>query len=150
MANFQETAVIQIHLTGAFLSFGSGCVYMLIQSWIAFRMHPFLAGKQIAKIRLGIALASVVCFFTGYYFWILPPNFAIIASNFQPFSLGSWPPTLSIDFIPICQHRVLGAENIGRCRFNIFLQKVLFLGLWISLRLCGKIINKISWNTIIL
>lgn len=28
VANFQETAVIQVHLTGAFLSFGFGCAYV--------------------------------------------------------------------------------------------------------------------------
>lgn len=65
VANFQETAVIQIHLFGAFLCFGSGCVYMLIMTWIAYRMHPLFSGLNIAHTRFAIAFGATICFFTG-------------------------------------------------------------------------------------
>lgn len=65
VANFQETAVIQIHLFGAILSFGSGCLYMLGQTWISYRMHPLFAGRGIAHIRLGLAITSSVFFVLG-------------------------------------------------------------------------------------
>uniref|UniRef100_A0A914LZS8 CWH43-like N-terminal domain-containing protein n=1 Tax=Meloidogyne incognita TaxID=6306 RepID=A0A914LZS8_MELIC len=67
VANFQETAVIQIHLTGALLSFGSGCIYMLIQSFVCFKMFPKFVGKRIVYIRLSIAIASTFCFFAAFF-----------------------------------------------------------------------------------
>ncbi|KAH7732150.1 Frag1/DRAM/Sfk1 [Aphelenchoides avenae] len=62
VANFQETAVIQFHLTGAFMCFGCGCIYMIIQTWITYRMHPLFVNRRIAYIRGAIALVSSVCF----------------------------------------------------------------------------------------
>uniref|UniRef100_A0A915DPA4 CWH43-like N-terminal domain-containing protein n=1 Tax=Ditylenchus dipsaci TaxID=166011 RepID=A0A915DPA4_9BILA len=68
VANFQETAVIQVHLFGAFLCFGSGCVYMLGQAWISYRMYPLFSGIRIAKIRGVMAIASVCLFFMAFGF----------------------------------------------------------------------------------
>lgn len=71
VANFQETAVIQIHLFGAILCFGSGCLYMLGQTWISYRMHPLYANKRIAHIRLVLAVASSISFVTGKYILVV-------------------------------------------------------------------------------
>jgi len=71
VANFQETAVVQVHLFGAFLCFGSGCIYMIGQSWISYRMYPLFSGIRIAKIRGAMALLSVVLFFTAFGFGML-------------------------------------------------------------------------------
>lgn len=65
VANFQETAVIQIHLTGAFMCFGFGCLYMLLQTWVSYRMHPLFVNRRIAYIRGSIALLSSICFVLG-------------------------------------------------------------------------------------
>ncbi|KAI6233919.1 DNA damage-regulated autophagy modulator protein 1 [Aphelenchoides fujianensis] len=74
VANFQETAVIQIHLFGAFVCFGGGCLYMLIQSWISHLMCPLFAGRRVAYIRSVIAAISVLAFFTALIFGILAAN----------------------------------------------------------------------------
>ncbi|KAI1731977.1 frag1/DRAM/Sfk1 family domain-containing protein [Ditylenchus destructor] len=74
VANFQETAVIQMHLFGAFLCFGSGCIYMLSQTWVSYRMYPLFAGMRIAKIRAVISVASTVMF-------VLALGFGITAAN---------------------------------------------------------------------
>lgn len=71
VANFQETVLIQVHLFGAFLCFGSGCIYMLGQSWISYRMHPLFAGKRIAHIRAVLAVISTICFFIAFGFGML-------------------------------------------------------------------------------
>lgn len=70
VANFQESAVIQIHLGGAFLSFGFGCAYMVCQSWISHLMVPLFASRRVAHIRSVLAGVGVIAFFTGnlYYF----------------------------------------------------------------------------------
>uniref|UniRef100_A0A183CBA9 DNA damage-regulated autophagy modulator protein 2 n=1 Tax=Globodera pallida TaxID=36090 RepID=A0A183CBA9_GLOPA len=74
VANFQETAVVQVHLFGAFLCFGSGCVYMLLQSWVTYRMSPLFNGPQIAHIRLAIALAGTISFATAFSFGLMAAN----------------------------------------------------------------------------
>ncbi|KAF7639625.1 hypothetical protein Mgra_00000950 [Meloidogyne graminicola] len=67
VANFQETAVVKVHLIGALLSFGSGCIYMLIQSFIVYKMFPKFVGKRIVYIRLIIAITSTFCFFIAFF-----------------------------------------------------------------------------------
>jgi hypothetical protein len=74
VANFQETAVIQIHLSGAFVCFGSGTFYMFLQTWISYRMHPLFVGRRIAYIRGIIAVASVVCFLIAVTFGVWAAN----------------------------------------------------------------------------
>jgi len=62
VANFQEGAVVWIHITAAIICFGSGCLFMLGQGWISHRMHPLFAGKRIAHIRTIIAVIGSICF----------------------------------------------------------------------------------------
>ncbi|KAE9413994.1 hypothetical protein Angca_006156 [Angiostrongylus cantonensis] len=62
VANFQETAVIAIHLLAAFVCFGSGCVYTILQSWITIRMHPLYTNRRIGVIRAIISTIATVSF----------------------------------------------------------------------------------------
>ncbi|CAJ0962903.1 unnamed protein product, partial [Mesorhabditis belari] len=62
VANFQESAVIKIHLGAAVTCFGSGGVYMMIQTFITMRMHPLYNNRRIGYIRLGLAAWSVITF----------------------------------------------------------------------------------------
>ncbi|VDN32067.1 unnamed protein product [Gongylonema pulchrum] len=64
----QESAVITVHLVAALTCFGSGCVYMLLQSFIAFYMYPLYNNRRIGFIRGAIALSAVLCFLTGLAF----------------------------------------------------------------------------------
>ncbi|KAI6216031.1 hypothetical protein M3Y94_00455600 [Aphelenchoides besseyi] len=74
VANFQETAVIRIHLFGAFVCFGGGCLYMIGQTWISHLMYPLFAGRRIAYIRSAISAVSILAFFTALIFGILAAN----------------------------------------------------------------------------
>ncbi|KAI6177376.1 hypothetical protein M3Y97_00900300 [Aphelenchoides bicaudatus] len=64
VANFQESAVIQVHLTGAFLSFGFGCVYMLCHAGLSHLMVPLFASRRVAHIRTVLSVVGIFAFFT--------------------------------------------------------------------------------------
>ncbi|VDK42676.1 unnamed protein product [Anisakis simplex] len=70
VANFQETALLIVHWTSAFVCFGSGCIYMLIQSYITIHMYPLYANRHIGFVRSFIALIAVISFCTGTLFFI--------------------------------------------------------------------------------
>uniref|UniRef100_A0A914DAB2 DNA damage-regulated autophagy modulator protein 2 n=1 Tax=Acrobeloides nanus TaxID=290746 RepID=A0A914DAB2_9BILA len=74
VANFQETAVIVIHLIGAISCFGVGTLYMIAQSWITYRMCPLFCSKRIGYIRISLAIGSIVCFLIALGFGIAAAN----------------------------------------------------------------------------
>jgi len=74
VANFQETAVVQIHLTGALLSFGFGGIYMILHAVISHMMVPLFASRRAAYIRSVYAGIGFVAFFTALVFGILASN----------------------------------------------------------------------------
>ncbi|KAM3727059.1 DNA damage-regulated autophagy modulator protein [Dirofilaria immitis] len=70
VANFQETAVITVHLTGAFLCFGCGCFYMLLQFCLTIYMYPLYNNRRIGFIRGAIALSATLFFVTVISFGV--------------------------------------------------------------------------------
>ncbi|XP_046400853.1 DNA damage-regulated autophagy modulator protein 2 [Ischnura elegans] len=58
VANFQETNVIVVHLTGAFLCFGMGTLYFWTQAFASYHIHPFVDGLWLAHVRI---ILSVIC-----------------------------------------------------------------------------------------
>jgi hypothetical protein len=70
VANFQETAVIWIHLTGAIICFGGGVLYMLGHAWISHRMVPLYASRQVAHIRTTLAVIGFISFCVALSFGI--------------------------------------------------------------------------------
>ncbi|XP_078334692.1 DNA damage-regulated autophagy modulator protein 2-like isoform X1 [Crassostrea virginica] len=64
VANFQETSVEKVHVTGATLVLGCGVVYEFLQTAISFKMHPTYNGLRICKIRLVISVISLIGFIT--------------------------------------------------------------------------------------
>uniref|UniRef100_A0A1I7XXX6 DNA damage-regulated autophagy modulator protein 2 n=1 Tax=Steinernema glaseri TaxID=37863 RepID=A0A1I7XXX6_9BILA len=62
VANFQETAVIQIHMTGAIICFGGSCVYMLLHAAITWFMYPTFVNRPIAFLRTGLAVVASTLF----------------------------------------------------------------------------------------
>ncbi|VDM50273.1 unnamed protein product [Toxocara canis] len=74
VANFQETAVLTVHLVSAFVCFGFGCVYMLMQAYISVHMYPLYANRRIGYIRSFIASVAVVSFFIAVVFGVLASN----------------------------------------------------------------------------
>lgn len=61
VANFQETNVIYVHLTGAFLCFGVGTLYFWVQALCSYHMHPVANSLKMAHFR--IVLASICTIF---------------------------------------------------------------------------------------
>uniref|UniRef100_A0A915PM41 CWH43-like N-terminal domain-containing protein n=1 Tax=Setaria digitata TaxID=48799 RepID=A0A915PM41_9BILA len=74
VANFQESAVITVHLTSAFVCFGCGCFYMLLQSCLAFYMYPLYNNRRIGFIRSAIALSATLSFVTVIAFGVAASN----------------------------------------------------------------------------
>ncbi|XP_021349475.1 DNA damage-regulated autophagy modulator protein 2-like isoform X2 [Mizuhopecten yessoensis] len=60
VANFQETVVEPVHLTGASLVLGCGVVYEFVQTYVTYQMHPDFNGQFIARIRLLISVISAI------------------------------------------------------------------------------------------
>ncbi|XP_015673792.1 DNA damage-regulated autophagy modulator protein 2 [Protobothrops mucrosquamatus] len=60
IANFQKNAVYFIHIFGAFLTFGIGVIYILVQTIISYKMQPQIHGKDIFWIRFTILLWCTV------------------------------------------------------------------------------------------
>ena len=65
VANFQETAVLSVHLVGAFLCFGFGTLYSILHAIVTHRMHPLYNGRRIAHIRTFLAATCLLAFFIG-------------------------------------------------------------------------------------
>jgi len=65
VANFQETALIYIHLFGAILCFGTGVLFMAGTAACSYRMHPIFSNQRIAHVRAAMAAVGVVLFFTS-------------------------------------------------------------------------------------
>ncbi|XP_064600458.1 DNA damage-regulated autophagy modulator protein 2-like [Liolophura sinensis] len=60
VANFQETNVEPVHITGAGLVFGLGVLYELMQTILSYQMNPGFNGLYICRVRLSISLVSLV------------------------------------------------------------------------------------------
>ncbi|XP_026579755.1 DNA damage-regulated autophagy modulator protein 2-like [Pseudonaja textilis] len=60
IANFQKNVIYVIHAVGAFLVFGIGIIYFLVQTIISYKMQPQIHGKDIFWIRFTILLWGTV------------------------------------------------------------------------------------------
>lgn len=60
VANFQETNVEPVHLTGAALVFCVGVVYAIIQTALSYHMEPDFNGKYICRVRLTLTILSTL------------------------------------------------------------------------------------------
>ena len=58
----QENGMEIVHFTGAGLVFGLGVLYALLDTSISYRMCPQFNGLYICRVRLVVALCSLVCF----------------------------------------------------------------------------------------
>ncbi|XP_071449864.1 DNA damage-regulated autophagy modulator protein 2 [Hetaerina americana] len=62
VANFQETNVLVVHLTGAFLCFGVGTLYFWIQAFASYHLHPIVNGLWVAHLRMVLSVISTIFF----------------------------------------------------------------------------------------
>lgn len=59
VANFQETNVEPVHVTGAALVLGVGVIYAFVQTSLSYRMNPDYNGLKICRIRLAISCIAL-------------------------------------------------------------------------------------------
>jgi len=62
VANFQETEVLAVHLTGAFMAFGLGTLYLWSQVLASCLLYPLAHGKSTIIVRLVLAAINSVSF----------------------------------------------------------------------------------------
>ncbi|XP_076068255.1 DNA damage-regulated autophagy modulator protein 2 isoform X1 [Oratosquilla oratoria] len=65
VANFQETNVFFVHLTGAIIAFGLGTAYLWVQALCSYQTHPMVNSLAMAHIRLGLAIVAAIFFVVG-------------------------------------------------------------------------------------
>ncbi|KAL4224879.1 hypothetical protein ACF0H5_015575 [Mactra antiquata] len=67
VGNFQETNIISVHLFGAFLAFGIGFVYMILQTIISYKSDDVAVpgtSLNIRRFRLILCIADVILLLT--------------------------------------------------------------------------------------
>ena len=57
----QETSVIVVHLIGAFLAFGVGFIYCLLQTIMSYKMNDEIPGNSIYMRRIRVVLCVIIC-----------------------------------------------------------------------------------------
>lgn len=60
VANFQETAVLEVHLIGATVLFFLGTIYMWLQTAMSYRMLPLLNSLKMARTRLVLSAIATL------------------------------------------------------------------------------------------
>lgn len=60
VANFQETNVEVVHVTGAAIVLGFGVVYTFVQTSLSYLMHPDYNGLKICRIRFIISFIALI------------------------------------------------------------------------------------------
>ena len=65
VANFQETNVFRVHMTGAMMCFGFGVVYAWLQTVMSFKMIPLVNSLKVAHFRLFLSLVMTCTFLTS-------------------------------------------------------------------------------------
>ncbi|XP_017571845.1 DNA damage-regulated autophagy modulator protein 1 [Pygocentrus nattereri] len=71
VATFQETTEGTVHDIGAFIFFLSGVVYIILQTIISHKAHPYGASKRVCYIRTIFAIVAFVAAFPTIIFAFL-------------------------------------------------------------------------------
>ena len=61
----QETSIEVMHVIGAFMVFGLGVLFMLLDTSISYLMCPMYNGRYICRVRLAVAMVGLVSLFTS-------------------------------------------------------------------------------------
>ncbi|BES99612.1 Frag1/DRAM/Sfk1 family [Nesidiocoris tenuis] len=65
VANFQETNVKYVHLSGALLCFGAGSAYFFIQGICSYHLHTIANSLLVAHLRVLLATVATIFFFVA-------------------------------------------------------------------------------------
>ncbi|MCI4382140.1 hypothetical protein PGIGA_G00260200 [Pangasianodon gigas] len=81
VATFQETQVMPVHDTGALMFFISGVVYIILQTIISYKVHPYGSSKGMCHIRTAFAVVAFLA--------VIP---TLICASFLSISKLHWTP----------------------------------------------------------
>uniref|UniRef100_A0A8C6WV49 DNA-damage regulated autophagy modulator 1 n=1 Tax=Neogobius melanostomus TaxID=47308 RepID=A0A8C6WV49_9GOBI len=95
VATFQESAVEDVHLTGALLFFVCGALYISMETYISYCLFPYGSSLLVCRIRLILSVISGVVFLPSILSLQLDPRLAkasagcewIVAFSFVSFFL---------------------------------------------------------------
>jgi len=59
---FQETSVLGIHILGAFMAFGGGSIFLIIQGILTLRMTPTFSSKSLGWLRVFLGTSCLILF----------------------------------------------------------------------------------------
>uniref|UniRef100_A0A674K6D8 DNA damage regulated autophagy modulator 1 n=1 Tax=Terrapene triunguis TaxID=2587831 RepID=A0A674K6D8_9SAUR len=102
VANFQELSVPSVHDGGALVAFGSGVVYIALQSVISFKSCPQWNSHCTCYIRMAISIVSCIAVIPSILFvyhivkheWPLPDlsrsYTSVVSSVFKSYALVSY------------------------------------------------------------
>ncbi|XP_055330350.1 DNA damage-regulated autophagy modulator protein 2-like [Paramacrobiotus metropolitanus] len=62
VANFQEVNQIELHIVGANMVFGLGAIYMWVETYITYKIHPGRESKWMCHFRLICAVVGLLAF----------------------------------------------------------------------------------------
>uniref|UniRef100_A0A8C3DD99 CWH43-like N-terminal domain-containing protein n=1 Tax=Corvus moneduloides TaxID=1196302 RepID=A0A8C3DD99_CORMO len=74
VATFQELAVPSVHDIGALVAFGSGVVYITLQSIISYKSCPRWNTYFVCHIRMAISVISCIAFIPSILYAVLSEN----------------------------------------------------------------------------
>ncbi|CAJ0584161.1 unnamed protein product, partial [Mesorhabditis spiculigera] len=117
VANFQESAVIKIHLGAAVTCFGSGGLYMTLQSYITLRMYPIFNNRRIGIIRVLISVWSLTTFFVAIGFGTAAANkfheFYPDLPTPRPWNRHIWMPGYELHVVSAIAEWMMAAGHIA-------------------------------------
>lgn len=66
VANFQETKIEAVHLTGAMMVFGLGVLYAFLDTSVSYLMCPVYNGVLICRVRLTLAVCGLISLLVAF------------------------------------------------------------------------------------
>ncbi|CAL8104997.1 unnamed protein product [Orchesella dallaii] len=63
---FQETSVLSVHIIGAFMAFGGGSIFLIIQGFFTKAMAPQFGSKSLAYLRIFLGVSCLILFIISY------------------------------------------------------------------------------------
>lgn len=117
VGNVQETALIAIHLLAAFICFGSGCLYTILQSWITIRMHPLYTNRRIGVVRATISAIATISFAIAVSFgWYAAHEFHLYYPDLptpRPWNRKLWQPGYNFHVVSAVAEWIMAVAHVS-------------------------------------
>lgn len=66
VGNFQESNILSVHVIGAWMAFGGGSIWLIIQAWFSFKMVPLFGTNALATLRMVLGCSSLAFFLISF------------------------------------------------------------------------------------